>query len=274
LRLEQKDFTLDRWLTTFAGAEQAQKAMRALSERGLPFQTVSPEPGLRAVGADSIVVDAETRAAAMRISPDDFACAGWVEYRPASIAAAQEEPSVFPDDVFGRAAIMVLAPCVADTTKIRLIAHISGDMTEAFPYLNAEMQTACYNQHGPTFTFMDGYRMINLYPRRLTVAKADEIVDAWRTMEDIRRRVNGVWARRDAILPCYRMREKPPALEIFKRLPGVNCGACGQRTCLAFAVHLWQGQGRLSECRPVFEGEHRRLKDALVAICGGLGVQE
>ena len=169
---------------------------------------------------------------------------------------------------------MVLAPCVADETKIRLIAHISGDLTEVFPYLNTEMKQGSYNRHGPTFTFMDAYRMVSLYPHRITVAKADELVDAWRTLEAIRQRVNQTWARRASIAPSYEMREKPPALEIFKRLPRTNCGVCGEATCLAFAVKVWQGSASPSACKPVFSGDHEHLKDALMEICKGLGVSE
>jgi len=166
---------------------------------------------------------------------------------------------------------VVLAPCVADLTKIRLIAHTSGNMAEAFPYMNAEMREASYNAKGPTFTFMDGYRMISMYPQRIAIAKADEIVDGWRTLEMIRCRVNDAWARRAQIEPCYEMREKPPALEIFKRLPKTNCRACGERTCLAFAVRVWMGELPASKCAPVFQGEFGHLKDALVEICMGLG---
>jgi len=45
-------------------------------------------------------------------------------------------------------------------------------------------------------------------------------------------------------------------------------------TCLAFAMHLWQGKTSPTMCRPVFDGEHSRLKDALVEICAALGVWE
>jgi ArsR family metal-binding transcriptional regulator len=68
------------------------------------------------------------------------------------------------------------------------------------------------------------------------------------------------------------MREKPPALEIFKRLPRTNCRACGELTCLAFAVKLWSGGGQLSQCRPVFAGDFAHLRPALLEICRGLGV--
>jgi ArsR family metal-binding transcriptional regulator len=121
---------------------------------------------------------------------------------------------------------------------------------------------------------MDGYRMVSLYPRRITVAKADELVDAWRTLESIRRKANEVWVRRGEIEPSYELRERPPALEIFKRLPRTNCRACGEATCLAFAVKVWQGGALPKACAPVFAGEYGHLKDALLEICKGLGVGE
>lgn len=258
----------------FPKLSEYQKAKAALEGLSAPFEVVSPEPGFRRVGVASLVLDRETYRALCGRLASTFVCSGWVEYRPASIAVPQDEPASYSENLFGEAAVMVLAPCVADTTKIRLIAHLTGDLTEVFPYMNAEMREASYNRNGPTFTFMDGYRMISLYPRRIAVAKADEIVDAWRTLEAIRCRVNETWARRAEITPSYEMREKPPALEIFKRLPRTNCRACGEQTCLAFAVKLWTGDGHPWQCKPVFGGDHGHLRPALVEICRGLGVIE
>jgi len=263
-----------RTVTTFAHRSEFEKARTRLESCSLAYEVIVPEPGYRRVGEPAIVIAPEARFALAERRAEDFLCAGWVDYRPARIPVPGEEPAAFEEDLFGRAAIMVLAPCVADPSKIRLIAHISGDMSEAFPYLNAEMQEGCYNPRGPTFTFMDGYRMISLYPRRIAVAKADEIVDAWRTLEMIRQRINDVWRRRRQIEPCYETREKPPALEIFKRLPRTNCRACGELTCLAFAVKVWGGEASVAECKPVFAGDHGHLKDALLEVCMGIGVVE
>ena len=259
---------------TFPLRSELAKAESVLNDLGLRYEVISADPGFAKVGAGALVLDEEAYGALYSRRPNGFTCSGWVDYRPASVAVPAEAPPDYEDDVFGRAAIMVLAPCVADATKIRLIAHISGDLTEVFPYMNAVMREASYNRNGPTFTFMDGYRMISLYPRRIAVAKADEIVDGWRTLEAIRRRANEVWQRRVEIEPFYEMRERPPALEIFKRLPGTNCRACGEQTCLAFAVKLWSGAGRLSQCRPVFGESHGHLRPALVEVCRGLGVAE
>jgi ArsR family metal-binding transcriptional regulator len=85
--------------------------------------------------------------------------------------------------------------------------------------------------------------------------------------------VNEVWARRDAIAPSFELRRRPPALEVYKRLPGTNCGQCGEATCTAFAWAVWRGDAAPRRCLPVFEGERGDLKDALLSICSGLGLE-
>ena len=218
-----------RRVTTFAQAAEFEKAFGRLKRLGLTYEAILPGAGFARVGVAALVADVASRAALTDRVAGGFLSAGWVDYRPSGHCVPSESPPAFEEDIFGDAVIMVLAPCVADPTKIRLIAHTGADMAGAFPYMNAEMREASYNENGPTLTFMDRYRVISLYPRRIAIAKADDMVDAWRTLEMIRCRVNQTWARRADIEPCHEMREKPPALEIFKRLPKTNCRACGER---------------------------------------------
>jgi len=264
---------MGKLVTTFPVLGEFEKAQRALDDLRLPYEILRPDPAYARIGAPAIVTDSEARTALASHHRDGFTCSGWVDFRPSAATVPQQAPPGFREDVFGEARLMVLAPCVADLTKIRLVAHLSGDLTEVFPYMNAVMREASYNRAGPTFTFMDAYRMISVYPRRITVAKADGIVDGWRTLEAIRRRANDVWQRRDEIDPSYEMREKPPAVEIFRRLPRTNCRACGEQTCLAFAIRVYMDEVPVGRCKPVFAGEFQRLKGALVEICAGLGAE-
>jgi ArsR family metal-binding transcriptional regulator len=259
-------------VTTFPSPTEFSMAQGLLERARLPYEVVNVPRAFEIVGIPALVVDSEVRSKVQGGEVGAFFCSGWVDYRPSAIQVREQEPKVFADDVFRRVAIMVLAPCVADETKVRIIAHIAGDLTGVFPYLNAEMREGRYNPNAPNFTFMDQYRMVTLYPRRIAIAKADEIVDVWRTLEAIRSRVNDVWARRAEITPSYETREKPPALEIYKRLPRTNCRACGETTCLAFAVKLWMGDAELEQCQPVWSGTHTHLREALFEICAGLGV--
>jgi ArsR family metal-binding transcriptional regulator len=171
-------------------------------------------------------------------------------------------------------AIMVLQPCTADLKKLRITAHFSGDLAPVFPYMNTLMRDAAYNAYSQTFTFMEGHRMIALYPHRVAIAKTNDIVDTWRVLEMLRVRFNECWQNRADITPSTELRKRPPALEIYYRLPKLNCKECGEQTCMAFALRLWSGQVTLTQCKPVFGGTHAHLKDALVEICGGLGVRE
>jgi hypothetical protein len=108
----------------------------------------------------------------------------------------------------------------------------------------------------------------------IAMGKADEIVDAWRLLEEVRVRINETWARRASMTPSHEMRSRPPVLEIYKRLPRTNCKLCGEQTCLAFAAKLRMGEGKLSQCTPVFDGKYKHLRAALVEVCAPLGVAQ
>jgi len=258
-------------ITTFPTRAEFRTAVATLQRLGLPHEILSPEPGYGLVGVPAVVVAEDAPAQLAALAPGAFVGSGWVDYKPSPWPVPQDPPAAFAEDVFGMPAIVVLAPCVADPHKLRLIAHTGGDLAAVMPYLNAEVPQVTYVDETHTLTTMDGYRMVSLYPGRLTIAKADDLVDAWRVLESLRCRVNAVWARRGAITPSYECRQKPPALEIYRRLPGTSCRQCGEKTCMAFALRLWNGEVSPTACTPVFAGEYAHLREALLAICAGLG---
>ncbi len=256
--------------TTFAARTELDRALRALDADGAEYRRIEPTVALSRVAVPALVLSRETRTRLIERQPD-IVFSGWVEYRAAALTMP-DGPEPEAGVCFQSAAIMVLQPCVADDTKIRLIAHLRGDLGPVLPYLNAVMRTASYTPAAETLTYMDGHRMIALYPRRITIAKADEIVDAWLTLDRIRGLAEETWSNRARIEPCYETRKKPPALEIYKRLPGTNCKLCGEMTCMAFALRLWAGEVRVRQCAPISLPEHAERKAALHQICSGLGI--
>ena len=130
---------------------------------------------------------------------------------------------------------------------------------------------ACLDRLSLTHTIVSPFPF---YGRVGVDSLAMELVDAWHTLEKIRCRVNDTWGRRHSIAPCWEMRKKPPALEIYKRLPGTNCRACGEKTCLAFSVRLWSGEVKPSLCTPIFTGAYGHLRAPFLEICSSLGLVE
>jgi len=99
-------------LTTFAAHSEFEKARRALVEVRLPYEVISPDPGYARVGAAALAIGSDARRVLATRTGADLLCAGWVDYRPAEIEVPRAEPPEFEEDVFGRAAIVVLAKIV------------------------------------------------------------------------------------------------------------------------------------------------------------------
>jgi len=284
----------ERVVTTFPTAGELDRGVTLLKALHLPYEILTPPRAYSRVAIPAVLLDLETFREFSRASGGGFflssprvegsfveladmkdepalACSGSAPYRPVPHAPADEAPPVYDDDIFGDAAVMVFASCLTDQKGVRITAHLSGDLTEVFPYLNADMPAARYNPRGPTLTFMEQHRLITLYDRRVAIAKADDLEDAWRLMEVVRRRANDVWARRAEIEPSYEAQRRPTLFEIVKVLPRTNCRECGEATCTAFAARLLGGEINLSECQPVWDGEYTHLKEVLVDLCAGLG---
>jgi len=156
-----------------------------------------------------------------------------------------------------------VAPCMADEKKIRLIAYFNRDISEILPYLNAVIKGASYNKNAPTLTFAKERRLINLYNIKITVAKADDIIDAWHILDEIKAIINKTYENRANIKPNYDEKVKVTALQIYGWLPKTNCKACGEATCLAFAVKLLLGEQILSRCVPLSK-ESRFIENKII----------
>lgn len=166
-----------------------------------------------------------------------------------------------------------VAPCLADETKIRFLAYLSDDISEVLPYINAQMKSASYNKNMPALNYREGYRMITLYNIKIAVAKADDIIDAWKTIDKIKELVNETYKNKDKIKPNFEQKIKVNALEIFGYLPKSNCKICGEPTCLAYAMKLLAGEQKISACKTLLEDPaFKEKKEVLMNMLGDLGV--
>lgn len=166
-----------------------------------------------------------------------------------------------------------VAPCMADEKKIRLIAYFDRDISELLPYLNAVIKGASYNKNAPTLTYAKERRLINLYNIKIAIAKADDIIDAWEVLDEVKELINRTYKNKDRIKPNYEEKVKVTALQIYGWLPKNNCKACGEATCLAFACRLLLGEQKLSRCTPLStEQKFTENKKIMQELAEALGV--
>ncbi|MCM8763124.1 MAG: hypothetical protein NC829_01970 [Candidatus Omnitrophica bacterium] len=195
------------------------------------------------------------------------------DYEEEFFKRAQEyKPSESEGEFLKSITLCYVAPCIADPKKIRLIAYFSCDISEILPYLNAVIKGASYNKNAPTLTYTKGQRVINLYNIKVAIAKADDIIDAWNILNEIKGLINKTYQNRDKIKPNYEEKIKVTALQIYGWLPKTNCKACGEATCLAFAVKLLLGEQKLENCKPLFSddkfAENKLIMQEMVGALG------
>jgi len=162
-------------------------------------------------------------------------------------------------------------PCLADPMKIRVIAEVSEEIQEVFPYLNAVMKGCIYNHPANTLTIRKDQKLITLHVLHITLAKIEDEKEAEELLKWLKDLINETYESRASIEPNYSMAAELKALDIFKLLPGTNCKNCGELTCLAFAVKLVGRDIEIMKCTPLFSGEYQDKCKVLLGLLHAAG---
>jgi ArsR family metal-binding transcriptional regulator len=168
--------------------------------------------------------------------------------------------------------ILSTAPCVVVPDRIRFRARFSDDISGILPYLNAVIKNGIYNHEGKILSFTKDQRLITLYPREVTVAKALNDEDARGITVWLKELINETYAGRENIRPVYEKRSRPAPLALYGWLPKkLDCRRCGEQTCLAFAAQLITGGKQLKDCPVIWEDGKEDLLESLRELLTVLG---
>jgi len=164
-------------------------------------------------------------------------------------------------------------PCLADPEKIRVIAEISDEIHEVFPYLNAVLKGCIYNHPALTLTIKKDGKLLTLHFQHITLAKIEDEKEAEEILKWLRDLINETYENRDKIEPNYSKGAELKALDIFRLLPGTNCRKCGELTCLAFAVKLVGQEIGITSCIPLFSEEFKEKRKVLLELLHDAGFE-
>jgi len=166
-----------------------------------------------------------------------------------------------------------ILPCLADPEKIRVIAEVSDEIHEVFPYLNAILKGCLYNHPANTLTIKKDGKLLTLHFRHITLAKIEDENEAEELLKWLTDLINETYEKRDQIEPSYSMTAELKALDIFKLLPGTNCKKCGEPSCLAFAVKLVGRDIKITECDPLFSETYQEKQKVLIELLQAAGYE-
>lgn len=166
-------------------------------------------------------------------------------------------------------------PCEPGAERFSAIAHLTTDIREVLPYLNATLRGAVYQPEVPALQWRKAGHFVTFQPHQIAVSNVEDRQAAIQEVEGLIKLVNRTWERRDQIKPSYETRRRPTALELYKLLPQTNCKACGEATCFVFANKLAAGQVELERCTPLFEpqyaGQRAKLAELLAVDLPAIG---
>ncbi len=152
-------------------------------------------------------------------------------------------------------------------------ARFEDDISDVFPYLNAQWPDAIYSPAARQITFRYEGRSVALKPREITISNLPDRDTATIEMEKLLAEINRTWMDRDQLTPRHTPRKRLVAMEIYKFLPQTNCKLCGEASCFAFASKLTVGEAQVEDCTPLFDepqyAEKRQALEAMLAEAAG-----
>jgi ArsR family metal-binding transcriptional regulator len=258
----------------FGSAEELDRAVLLAQESGLGGSTFVPTPADPAIQiyAFSLERALSARAKELFIS-SDLPPIGFYDLPQEERRLPQEaddSSDTLPEEppFVGAMWIAFVAQCYADPRKTRLIVHHDADVADLMPYLNAIMKPTQYNPGAPTLSYKKGVRMITLYPRKVAIAKADDLLDAWHCLKEIKDHIGHAHLKRNEITPDYHESVPPTPLDIYRLLPQTNCRRCEDSGCLAFAVRIVAGECGPDDCPLLKDSEYSERRFKLFELIG------
>ena len=125
---------------------------------------------------------------------------------------------------------------------------IENDISELFPYLNAEIETAVFFDNPKYIQFTFEMSKCTVYPFEVIAVPFANEKHALGFIDKLIKFFNDLYVRSNSIKPNYKKFKSVSVLDIFKLLPGTNCRECGFTICMAFAAALTQSKTDPDQC--------------------------
>ena len=160
------------------------------------------------------------------------------------------------------AEIRQFLPCIADSSKFRVIANMSPPLDGVLKILEPIFPRGNYLDRKDSLIVKSGEIITTLYGSgKVSMRMVKNEDDAKEELENLKNTINK--AILEGVVPAPREKINVGLMDIFKYLPQTNCGKCGEQGCYSFAIKLVAGQATLEKCTPLKEPEYAYNEEQL-----------
>jgi ArsR family metal-binding transcriptional regulator len=157
-------------------------------------------------------------------------------------------------------------PCEPGAERFAAKAHLTIDISETLPYLNATLRGAVYYPGANALTWKKAGHNIAFHAVEIATSNVEDRQAAEKEIKGLVDLVNRTWERREEITPSYETRQRPTPMAVYQLLPQTNCKQCGEPTCWIFALKLATSQKNLVDCPPLTGPDYAQNRATLEEI--------
>ena len=158
-----------------------------------------------------------------------------------------------------------LLPCIADTSKFRIIARFEPPLGGALKLLEPLFPRARYSEKIGALIIQKGNVLITIYSTgNVTMTMIKSEAEARETLVGLKDIINEAIVK--GVTPVPREKVKVDHAEIYQYLPKTNCGVCGEQSCYTFAIRLVGRETTLDKCAPLLDARYATNLEHLRAM--------
>lgn len=189
---------------------------------------------------------------------------GVIPYRPPRREIPQAPP---PDsrwrEILGTMRTMNVRRSLSDPQRLRVEVSPENSLEELIPIMARLIRGGAYQPEARILAFEEDHRLVAFSARTVVISRADDLLDVWIILRCAIDLIGAAWDNRNTLEPDRAPRYGIGAVEIFRRLPGSNCGSCEQGGCMEFATQVFTGRRRIEECLPLLDPEYASYLDSV-----------
>ena len=153
------------------------------------------------------------------------------------------------------AEIRQLLPCIADSSKFRVIANMAPPLGRILKILEPIFPRGNYLDRKDSLIVKSGEIITTIYSSgKVSMRMVKNEDEAREELESLKNTINAAILK--GVVPVQREKIRVELMDIYKYLPQTNCGKCGEQGCYSFAIKFMAGQVTLEKCTPLKEPEY------------------
>lgn len=153
------------------------------------------------------------------------------------------------------------ADCSAKAGCMQCLAHLDEDISQVLPFLNAALSGCQYLTDPVSVMFKIRDKVVVVHPDRITINMVADDAEADQILEWLKGKINEAWERREEIEPRFQAAPRMNVVEILRILGDADCRACGEPSCVAYAVQIAQRRSTPDGCSTIPEESRKELEE-------------